>query len=131
LPTRRQFRVNELILQELQLLIPGRLDDPRLINVLVTAVESTQDLSTAKVHYTCAGSDEECAGVPAALEHSRGVLRNELAALGLRRMPQLVFARDRQFESGQRVLDLLDRIDTGEPDDADPGDDARAGAPSG
>jgi ribosome-binding factor A len=119
LPTRRQYRVNELILQELQLLIPGRLDDPRLISVSVTAVESTQDLSTAKVYYTCSGSDDECAEVPEALDHSSGVLRNELANIGLRRVPQLVFARDRQYESGLRVIALLDRIETIDPHNVD------------
>lgn len=123
MPTRRQRRLNDLFAEELQLLIPGRLDDPRLVGVSVTRVESTQDLSTIKVYVTCMGGDAETAEALQALAHSEGFLRDELTGLGLRRLPHLVFARDKQFESGQRVLDILEHLDdspASEADDADP-----------
>jgi ribosome-binding factor A len=96
--------------EELSLLVPGRLDDPRLTNVAITRVQVTQDLSTAKVFYTCDSSDEEGAQVPDALVQATGLLRSELADIGLRRLPQLVFTRDREFERGQRVLDILEHL---------------------
>lgn len=125
--TRRQKRLNELLFEELSLMIPGRLDDPRLEDAVVTRVEVTQDLNTAKI-YLVNGSEDDADAVAmlAALEHAQGRLRTELGALGLPRIPHLVFARDRQFESGERVLALLDHLHDDEavptdmlPDDGD------------
>jgi ribosome-binding factor A len=132
MPTRRQKRINELLEQELQLLIPERLDDPRLGPIAVTRVESTQDLAHAKVYFTCRGEEDECAESVAALEQAAGFLRAELATLGLRRLPQLVFARDRQFESGERVLAILRGLDPPDDDsatDPDTATDAEAEGP--
>jgi ribosome-binding factor A len=123
MPTRRQRRINELLLEELSLLVPSRLDDPRLVAVAITRVEATQDLGHAKVYYTCAGTDEECAASLDALHQAAGFLRGELAGLGLRRLPQLVFARDRDWESGERVLAILRDLearDAGDDEDDEP-----------
>ena len=110
--TRRQRRINELLMQELSMLLPGRVDDPRLSTVVVTHVESTQDLSAAKVYFTTAApaDAEAITEIDEGLEQARGFLRGELSNLGLRRVPRLVFARDRDYESGARVLDLLQQI---------------------
>ncbi len=110
MPTRRQKRINELLREELSMLIAGRTDDPRLANVAVTRVETTRDLSTAKVYVTGSGDDEEAAAMLEGLDHARHFLRTELQTLGLRRLPELVFARDRQFESGERILAILDQL---------------------
>lgn len=132
MPTRRQTKLNELLQQELSILIPGRTSDPRLEDVNITRVETTQDMGTAKVYFTLADSADEAESKQAiqGLEHAQGHLRSELANLGLRRLPRLVFARDKAFESGQRVFDLLDEISRERalnPPDADeevPGPDA-------
>lgn len=119
MPTRRQERINDLIHEELSLLVPGRLDDPRLTDVKITRVEVTQDLSTAKVYYTCDTEDELLPGVLAGLEQAKGFLRGELSSAGLRRLPQLVFARDRGYESGERVLEILDHLHDDDSHDSD------------
>lgn len=109
--TRRQHRVNALIYEALALIVPGRVSDPRLADVLITRVETTQDMATAKVYFTCGdGDDAEVAAALEALRHGEGFLRAEIADLGLRRLPHLVFARDRQHESGERVLRLLEQL---------------------
>ena len=110
MPTRRQHRINELLLEELSMLVAGRVDDPRLVNVTVTRVETTQDLTTAKVYFTSFGGDDDAPATLAALSHAGSFLRAELGGLGLRRLPHLVFARDTQFESGQRVLGILESL---------------------
>lgn len=112
--TRRQQRLNELLLEEISLLVPGQFDDPRLTSVRVTRVETAQDLSTAKVYVTRLDSDQPEDDPLPALQHAAGRLRDELAAMGLRRLPRLVFALDTAFESGERVLRLLDRLDAAE-----------------
>jgi ribosome-binding factor A len=139
MPTRRQARLNELLFEELSLLIPGRLDDPRLEGVVVRRVEVTQDMTVAKVYVTLGEADAaEAAVTLAALAHAAGPLRAELGALGLPRLPQLVFARDRQFESGERVLAILHDLEEAEGDaaanrdgDDEPGDASHGPAGSG
>lgn len=111
MPTRRQQRLNELLREELVLLLPGRVDDPRLDDVVVTHVETTQDMTTAKVYVTRDGPGEVSDEMLEALRHAEGFLRTELGGLGLRRLPHLVFARDRAYESGERVLDILSHLD--------------------
>jgi ribosome-binding factor A len=109
--TRRQRRLNELLFEELSLLIPGQLDDPRLVGATVTRIEATQDLTVAKVYVTGGGeSDAAVAAMLTALDHAQGQLRDDLGGLGLRRLPRLVFARDKQYESGERVLAVLDEM---------------------
>jgi ribosome-binding factor A len=109
--TRRQQRLNELLFEELSLLIPGQLDDPRLVGATVTRVEVTQDLTVAKVYVTGRSeSDAAVAAMLSALDHAQGQLRDDLADLHLRRLPRLVFARDKQYESGERVLAVLDEM---------------------
>lgn len=124
MPTRRQRRTNQLLEEELSLLIRGRLDDPRLADVTVTRVETTQDLATAKVYVTRLGQDEDAAEMLAALAHAEPFLRGELSDLGLRRMPHLVFARDTQYESGQRVLEVLASLRAQTEETPGPGDAA-------
>lgn len=92
------------------MLVPGRLDDPRVSDVAITRVETTQDLSTAKVYYICPDFDANDRGPAIALAQAAGVLRTELGSLGLRRLPQLMFTRDVAYERGERVLHILDRL---------------------
>ncbi len=112
MPTRRQLRTNALLFEELSVLVPAEAsEDPRLTNVTITRVEATQDLSTAKVYFVTDGDEAEVAEALAALKANEGELRGDLADLGLRRLPHLVFARDREYESGERVLEILARIE--------------------
>jgi hypothetical protein len=67
-------------------------------------------LSTAKVFVTNMGADDSPEAMLEALGHAEGFLRAELAGLGLRRLPHLVFAQDKAFESGERVLAILDQL---------------------
>lgn len=117
MPTRRQQRINELMHEELLLLVPGRLDDPRVASATVTRVESTQDLSNVKVYVVSSDPEDDMDDVLEGLRHAEGVLRQELGGLGLRRLPHLVFAHDKAYESGERVLAILAELETSEPDE--------------
>lgn len=110
--TLRQRRINDRLFEELSLLIPGPSDDDDVLaDVVVTRVETTQDLATAKVYFRAPGEDEAgLAAITAALQEAEFGLRAELADVGLRRLPRLVFAFDRDFVKGKRVLDLLDHL---------------------
>jgi ribosome-binding factor A len=68
-------------------------------------------MSTVKVYFTRLDEDRSPPEIVAALQHAAGSLVTELSAVGLRRMPKLVFALDKDYESGERVLWLLDHMD--------------------
>ena len=105
------------MLEELSLMIPGRISDPRLSDVVVTRVETTQDLAFAKVYIALSrdsaqsrvdadasppaepspvkqpassGSDQDRGDIEDALQvltRAQAHLHGELAGLGLRRIP--------------------------------------------
>ncbi|MFN8424539.1 MAG: 30S ribosome-binding factor RbfA [Anaerolineae bacterium] len=122
--TLRQRRINERLAEELSLLIPGASEDERLVDVQITHVETTQDLATAKVYFRAADADAaEIAGITEALQEAEFGLRAELADVGLRRLPRLVFAFDKEFAKGARVLDILAHLEH-LPDDPEPSGEA-------
>jgi ribosome-binding factor A len=129
MPTRRQHRINELLLEEISLLVPGQVGDEDLSDITVTRVESTQDQTAAKVYVTL-GQDATAAEVADALsrlKEAQGLLMDELSTLGMRRVPRLSFAHDRAHESGQRVLDILSHLEYQLPVD-EPAEAPAAGA---
>ena len=124
MPTRRQYRINELLLEEISLLVPGRVGDEDLSDITITRVESTQDLTSAKVYFTLGqdSSAPEIADALSRLHDVQGPLMDELSTLGMRRIPRLSFAHDRAHESGQRVLDILAHLEYQTPVDEPPAD---------
>ncbi len=106
----RQLRVGEEIRHLLaQLLRPGELRDPALreANVTVTEVRLSPDLRSATAYvmpFGGANADEIIEG----LRRSAPFLKARLAGeLGLRYVPNLVFALDQAFDSAERIAALL------------------------
>jgi|SRR4051812_17840579 ribosome-binding factor A len=87
----RTVRLQELIREELNFLLRGEVQDPRLDSVVVTMVELSPDGSRARIWFA---ADEPEAALRA-LDGAAGFLRSDLAeALGLKRTPDLRFRRD-------------------------------------
>ncbi len=108
MPYKRVDRVNALLQRELGQIISEELSDPRISFATVTAVETTPDLRTARVHVSVLGDDEQLRGTMAALEGAKRHLRRELGArTELRFIPDLVFALDRSAERAARIASLL------------------------
>lgn len=130
MPTRRQYRINELLLQEICLLVPGQVADEDLSDITITRVESTQDLTSAKVYFTLGqeAAPEDIVDALRRLHEVQGPLMDELSTLGMRRVPRLSFAHDKAHESGQRVLEILTRLAQDRPAEDRPVDAAANGA---
>ena len=76
---KRLERVNQLIKEEISMLLQRELKDPRLGFVTVTEVDTTTDLSTAKVYVSVLGHEEQWASsLDGARERAR--LHLQLAA---------------------------------------------------
>jgi len=101
--------------------IEYEIKDPRLAGVTITDAKVTGDLHDATLFYTVMGRslDEEpdYAGVAAALEKAKGVLRTKVGeGTGVRFTPTLSFVRDTVPEAAHRMEELLARARAADAD---------------
>jgi len=94
--------------------IEYEIKDPRLAGVTITDAKVTGDLHDATLYYTVIGrslTDEpDYAGVAAALESAKGVLRSKVGAgTGVKFTPTLAFVRDTVPDTAHRMEELLAR----------------------
>jgi ribosome-binding factor A len=110
--THRIQRVNQLIRQEISDLLQRGTKDPRLSGYIsVNSVETTPDLRHAKVLVSCICDEEKKKEILAALSHSSGFFRSELAKhLTMRRVPELHYAWDDSIERGSNLLAYMDKV---------------------
>jgi ribosome-binding factor A len=87
--------------------------DPRVTGMVsVARVQVTQDARIARVFISIMGSDDERRETMRALEHAAGFLRSKLGEeLTIRHVPELQFVLDRSIEEGDRVVELINRLD--------------------
>jgi ribosome-binding factor A len=105
---KRADRVNALLQRELAMIISEELRDPRIAFATVTAVETTSDLRTARVHVSVLGDDEQVRSTMTALEEARPYLRHEIGSrTDLRYVPDITFVSDQSAARSARILTLL------------------------
>ena len=113
--SQRIDRVDELLRQEIGAILTKDVQDPHIGFATVTDVETTPDLSHAKVWVSVIGTSAERRETLAALERAMAFVRRELGArLRLRRIPALHVALDDAAERGTRVLRILDELGAGD-----------------
>jgi ribosome-binding factor A len=106
----RMRRVNESVLQVVSEALPA-LKDPRIGFVTVTGVETSADLSLARVYISVLGSVRKREQTLAGLAAAHGVLQARLAReLRMKRTPTLVFEYDPSVEAGVRMSKLIDEL---------------------
>jgi ribosome-binding factor A len=111
MPPPRMRRVNEAMREVLSSHIAGDLKDPRIGFVTVTAVETSPDLSAARVFVSVLGEPAEQADALAGLRSSRGVLQAHVAhELRMKRTPTLTFVHDDTAERGMRIERLIEDV---------------------
>lgn len=124
--TRRQ-RLQAVIKEELSIVVPREVKDPRVPSITFTSVEVTPDGSHATVFVSLLGSTNVDKSDPKAVQESQqrtkdcleglqsasGFLRRHMAKiLTVRHIPTLAFKEDRGFENTIRVHELLKKIST-------------------
>jgi ribosome-binding factor A len=109
---RRPERVADVLREEISQIVGYELDDPRLTLVTVTDVRISDNLRDAKVYVTVAGGEEEHQTALKALRKAAPYIRKQLAlALNFPRSPELHFVRDRIEEEGEKVDQLLGKLE--------------------
>ena len=101
--------------------IEFEIKDPRLAGVTITDAKDSGDLHDATLYYTVMGRDlqvePDYAGVAAALESAKGVLRSKVGAgTGVRFTPTLAFVRDTVPDAAHRMEELLARARAADAD---------------
>ncbi len=105
---KRTDRINSLLQRELAQIVSEELTDPRIAFATVTAVQTTSDLRTARVHVSVLGDDDERRATLTALERAKHHLRKVLGdRTELRYVPEIVFVEDRTAERAARISSLL------------------------
>jgi ribosome-binding factor A len=111
----RPERVAELVQREVTDILSRHLRDPRIQGFNVTDVEVSPDLGYATVYVSTLDTGETRAQALKALDRAAPAVRHLLAPrLGLREVPEVRFRFDESLERGQRVEELLRRLETGE-----------------
>ncbi len=102
-------RLNNLFLAELSKIIFKEIKNPIIKTVTLTAVEITNDLSFAKVFFTCMDEDKD--KVLAELNEAKGFLRTKLAnTIEIRHTPELIFEYDNSIAYGMNIERIIERI---------------------
>lgn len=104
-------RLNEDIKKELISII-SRMKDPRLECLwTVMRVETSPDLTNAKVYLSVLEGDEACKKAIEALTKGQGFIRGELSKkLHIRRSPEFVFVKDDGAAYAQKIDEILRNI---------------------
>ncbi|MDC0743741.1 30S ribosome-binding factor RbfA [Polyangium mundeleinium] len=110
----RSARVAARVREELATLLRD-MADPRLLGVLISRVEMTDDLQTARIFVRhelgAAQGEQERRSMLKGLEAAGGRLRRDVGkAVQLRRAPELKFIYDTGQDSAYRVEELLHEI---------------------
>jgi len=110
----RAKRVGESVRKEIASLLATDVKDPRAAGAVVTRVEMTGDLRSARVHVRLldgADSAARRAVLVGALRRASGLMRREIShRLGLRHAPELRFVYDDGADHLTEVERLLDEI---------------------
>jgi ribosome-binding factor A len=111
LPFKRADRVSGLIQEELSQVLLREVKDPRLHEVIITAVRVSADLRHAKVLFTAPARPGGIQEVLTGLRSATGFLRGQLGrALRLRYAPELTFEADTSVERSLHVAALLKQV---------------------
>ncbi|NLK00263.1 MAG: 30S ribosome-binding factor RbfA [Clostridia bacterium] len=107
----RASRVGEQIKKEVSQIILEEIKDPRLGFVTITAVDVTNDLRHAKIFVSIFGDEKEVSETHEVLNNAKGFFRSEIGKrIRTRFAPELSFVLDRSLERGERISELLTKV---------------------
>ena len=108
----RILKINGEIQKYLSELLTYEMKNPLIKGIIsVTRVDTTNDLSLSKVYVSIFTPNGDKKEVFNQICHSAGFLRRELCErIDLRKVPYLEFILDDSLEYGQRIDEVIDKI---------------------
>lgn len=108
----RTIRIAELVQRELGAYLHTKYQQ-EAVAITVAGVQVAPDLKTGKIFYSIFGDEETVNDRFRWLLRKRGEIRRELAhRIQIKHAPDWVFLMDEAVERGNRVLEILDQIET-------------------
>lgn len=102
-------RYNNAFMEELNIIFGTEVKNPTLKSVVITSVRITNDLSFAKVYFTCFNEDRNF--ILKELKESSSYIRGELSKrVDIRHTPELIFEYDESLEYAKRIEDVIKNI---------------------
>ena len=119
-----QLRLNRIAdrIQQLlsEMLVTGKVQDPRLLSVFITDVTVDRELNFANVYVSSLEGKSESKEILDGLKHASGYLRSSLAhQIELRSFPVLRFIWDETPEHAEHIEQLLDSLTKKDNDGSD------------
>ncbi len=116
----RARRIEDQILRILSDVLRNDTRDPRLGNVILTAVRVSRDLSVAWVYYSTLQAEGDSEPLDEAFGSAQGFLRSRLAKdLTVRRVPELRFELDTTGSDARAMDKLLSGLTSEDSRDAE------------
>ena len=108
----RQDRVSEQLQQEIARIVQFEMKDPGAGGfITITKVELSNDLSYAKVGYSCLGDQAERDRTQEALDRAAGYVRGQIKRrLRMKIIPEISFRYDHSVEDSIAMGAKLDRL---------------------
>lgn len=104
-------RYNNAFMEQLNIIFGTEVKNQILKSVVVTGVKITNDLSFAKVYFTCFNEDRKI--VLKELKESSGFLRSEVAKrVDIRHTPEFNFVYDESLEYAKKIEDKIKEINS-------------------
>ena len=111
MPSTRQRRVQELLVQEISDIIRRELKDPKIGFVTITDAEVSPDLRHARVFFSVLGEPEQRVETGRILNRAAGFIRGEFGRRAqIRFTPEIRFEYDPSAERGTRITQLIDQV---------------------
>jgi ribosome-binding factor A len=108
----RLKRIADRIKQEIsEMLVTGRISDPRIGSVFITDVTVDRELYFANIYVSSLDGQDQAESILQGLEHASGFLRSTLAdRIELRSFPKLRFFWDATPEHAEKIERMLDKL---------------------
>tara|TARA_Y100001935_G_scaffold37346_1_gene29811 strand:- start:1299 stop:1697 length:399 start_codon:yes stop_codon:yes gene_type:complete len=110
---RRVEKVSSLLKKEISLIINYELEDDLISGnfVAITNIELTLDLQFCKIFVSTSASEELKLQIIEQLNSKKNTIRHFLSKrLSMKRIPDLIFKKDKVFDEGIAVLKVLDEL---------------------
>ena len=103
-------RIGNLLLKEISDILQNEVYDEDIKFVTITGVDTTSDLSFAKVYYTVLDESKK-ASTEEALKGAASFIRTKLAErVDIRHTPELKFIYDTSIAYGEHIEKIIDKI---------------------
>jgi ribosome-binding factor A len=106
---KRSARISDLLIREIsEMLVRGKIKDPRVSSASITAVRVTDDMGYAKVFFTSFDESSDTEEMLEGLRNATGYIRSILSKkLRIKKIPNIEFEYDALVEKWARIDKLI------------------------